>query len=247
MPAVWFAALGSYQHNPWLLHLLYKILLTDADGGGAVRRLLDTNAYPFGPRKPPRRVRATLYHYDFTRAPSPWAERIPNPPMLPRNCSMLGPWVGGAGCDRWWARQRVQEYIPPVDRKMLETQVVSAQGWPLGGAKSSYADDACRARRTKRPTDELWLLPMCESVLTVRRVGAPLRGFVGLRVPDRPGGAFVDGPLLVIIGVLAVPVLARLFGTRRHLAMMGNAIYFTFLFHCTLLFWRRYLQSAVRD
>ena len=24
---MWFAALGSYQHNPWLLHMLYKLLL----------------------------------------------------------------------------------------------------------------------------------------------------------------------------------------------------------------------------
>ena len=70
---MWFAALGSYQHNPWLLHLMYKILVGGGNSSAALT-LLDLDAYPFR-KAPPARVRATLYHYDFTRVASPWATR----------------------------------------------------------------------------------------------------------------------------------------------------------------------------
>ncbi len=29
---MWFAALGSYQHNPWFLNLVYRILQGEPDG-----------------------------------------------------------------------------------------------------------------------------------------------------------------------------------------------------------------------
>ena len=29
---MWFAALGSYQNNPWFVHLAYKLLLGEKDG-----------------------------------------------------------------------------------------------------------------------------------------------------------------------------------------------------------------------
>ena len=29
---MWFAALGSYQHNPWLLNLVYRLLMNERDG-----------------------------------------------------------------------------------------------------------------------------------------------------------------------------------------------------------------------
>jgi hypothetical protein len=38
-----FAALGSYQHNPWLLHLVWKLL----HGSATAVSLLDGDAYPF--------------------------------------------------------------------------------------------------------------------------------------------------------------------------------------------------------
>merc|ERR1719336_3200893 len=48
---MWFAALGNYQHNPWLLHLMYKIL----DGPGPdVGALLDIDAYRWRGREGPR-------------------------------------------------------------------------------------------------------------------------------------------------------------------------------------------------
>ena len=29
---MWFAALGSYQHNPWLVHLVYRLLIGQKEG-----------------------------------------------------------------------------------------------------------------------------------------------------------------------------------------------------------------------
>ena len=29
---MWFAALGSYQKNPWLVHLAYKLLISEPEG-----------------------------------------------------------------------------------------------------------------------------------------------------------------------------------------------------------------------
>jgi hypothetical protein len=29
---MWFAALGSYQHNPWLVHLVYRLLIGQEEG-----------------------------------------------------------------------------------------------------------------------------------------------------------------------------------------------------------------------
>ena len=180
-----FAALGSYQSNPWLLHLVYKILIGSSGGGSggggsgggarnstAALTLLDLDAYPF-PTAPPARVRATLYHYDFTRVHSPWAVRQ-QAPMLPANCSLLRPRVGGprvgdrgladTGCEAWWKRTRVREYLPPVDRSLMEEQVVRAQGWPVGGARAP--SDPCRAAK---PTREATIpRGVCEAVLTLR-------------------------------------------------------------------------------
>jgi len=29
---MWFAALGSYQHNPWFLNLVYRLMMNEPDG-----------------------------------------------------------------------------------------------------------------------------------------------------------------------------------------------------------------------
>ena len=29
---MWFAALGSYEHNPWLVHLVYRLLIGQKEG-----------------------------------------------------------------------------------------------------------------------------------------------------------------------------------------------------------------------
>jgi hypothetical protein len=57
---IWFAAMSDYQHHPWVVHLVWKLLHSDP---GALSLLA---ADPFGGERP-RWIRAELYHYEFTK------------------------------------------------------------------------------------------------------------------------------------------------------------------------------------
>uniref|UniRef100_A0A915ISG8 Lipase maturation factor n=1 Tax=Romanomermis culicivorax TaxID=13658 RepID=A0A915ISG8_ROMCU len=59
---MWFAALGSYQHNPWFISLVWKLLQNSSD----VARLIDRN--PFH-TKPPKYIKADLFTYHFESDP----------------------------------------------------------------------------------------------------------------------------------------------------------------------------------
>ena len=126
---LWFAALGHYQHNPWLLHLMYKIV-TALPADDDALALLDVDAYPFADT-PPTKVRASLYHYDFTRAPSAWARGIPGAVQLAPGCNPFRH-ENRSDCDAYWTRRRVSEYVPAVDAAVLRDQVVAKRGWPTG-------------------------------------------------------------------------------------------------------------------
>jgi predicted DCC family thiol-disulfide oxidoreductase YuxK len=70
---MWFAALGSYEDNPWFLSFLRRVL----EGSPPVLRLLAKNPFPDAP---PRYLRAVLYDYRFTdratrRATGAWWRR----------------------------------------------------------------------------------------------------------------------------------------------------------------------------
>ena len=56
---MWFAALGSYQENPWFQALMIRLL----EGSPDVLGLFRTNPFP---GKPPRFVRALVYDYHFS-------------------------------------------------------------------------------------------------------------------------------------------------------------------------------------
>jgi lipase maturation factor 1 len=56
---MWFAALGTYRHNPWFLRLTECLLRNEP----AVTQLLARNPFP---NEAPRYVRAKLYQYHFT-------------------------------------------------------------------------------------------------------------------------------------------------------------------------------------
>jgi hypothetical protein len=56
---MWFASLGHYQNNPWLVYLMAHLL----EDSKPVTALLKTN--PFAGH-PPRYIRAVLYDYHFT-------------------------------------------------------------------------------------------------------------------------------------------------------------------------------------
>lgn len=57
---MWFAALGNYQGNPWLLNMMARLL----EGEPGVLALFAS--HPFT-NEPPRMVRAVLYDYTFAR------------------------------------------------------------------------------------------------------------------------------------------------------------------------------------
>src|SRR5581483_1242052 len=56
---MWFAALGSYQDNPWFINFCVRLL----QNSKPVLNLLDKNPFP---DRAPRYVRARIYDYHFT-------------------------------------------------------------------------------------------------------------------------------------------------------------------------------------
>lgn len=100
---MWFAAFQQYQQNPWLLHLMGKMLENDP----VVDSLIDRN--PFKGRKPPKFVRARHYKYTFTSSGGKKASH-------------------GA----WWSRKLIGEYVPAVNLEMLAS-VYQQFGWRTRG------------------------------------------------------------------------------------------------------------------
>jgi hypothetical protein len=99
---MWFAAMSRIEDEPWLVHLIYKLLRADP----GVRGLLARD--PFG-SDPPKYVRAELYKYAFTK-----------------------PGEAGADPRAWWTRTRVGTYMRPVSLSdEVLVGFVEAQGWPL--------------------------------------------------------------------------------------------------------------------
>jgi len=70
---IWFAAMGNYQHNPWLVHLIWKLLHNDT----ILLPLIGPNPFPDAP---PRFIRARLFRYRFTL----WKDAGPGAPWYTR-------------------------------------------------------------------------------------------------------------------------------------------------------------------
>jgi hypothetical protein len=84
---MWFAALGSYQQNPWLLSLTYQLL----KGSPTVLQLFQNDPY-YGEK--PKYVRAVLYLYHYTKYP-----KSGNRQYAP---------------SAWWWKEYKREYMPPI-------------------------------------------------------------------------------------------------------------------------------------
>ena len=95
---MWFAALGSYQQNPWLISLMDKLL----SGCPDVVEMLDETPETI---QGMTHIRAYLYDYDFTRIDNEWNRRIPGVEVLTKSS-----WP------RWWSRKNKREYIPAVEK-----------------------------------------------------------------------------------------------------------------------------------
>jgi Lipase maturation factor len=74
---IWFAAMSSWEEEPWLVHLVAKLLRGDP---GALS-LLKENPFP---GRPPRWIRAERYEYHFThRGDRAWWTRTRVGPYMP--------------------------------------------------------------------------------------------------------------------------------------------------------------------
>jgi hypothetical protein len=94
---LWFAAMSNYEDYPWTLHFVWKLLHNDAP----TLSLLASNPFP---QKPPRYIRAVLYHYEFA------------PP--------------GNADGAWWKRTRLGLWLPALstDDQRLRS-FLAAYGW----------------------------------------------------------------------------------------------------------------------
>ena len=96
--AIWFAAMATPNDYLWTLHFVWKLLHNDP----GTLSLLANN--PFRDR-PPRYIRAQLYHYEFA------------PPGNPQGA--------------WWQRQLVGEWLPPLsENSSVWDETRQALGWP---------------------------------------------------------------------------------------------------------------------
>jgi hypothetical protein len=96
---MWFAAMGQYQDNPWFVNFMAKLL----DGDREVLGLLRWNPFP---NRPPKYVRARIFHYRFSTS----EERRRT----------------GA----WWQREYAGEWFPVVSLDMPAFRnVLEQMGW----------------------------------------------------------------------------------------------------------------------
>ena len=142
---MWFAALGDYNGAPWLVHLVHKLL----HGCAPVLHLLDQDRYPFKDGQAPTKIRAKLYHYDFTRLETSWNARL----GLPNASFVKGAGVGGVDpTTPVWTRSFVRNYLPPValDDPSVR-QFLKHFGWDHDPAKSKSSMSHCSTTQAVSP------------------------------------------------------------------------------------------------
>jgi len=98
---MWFAAFQNFKQNPWLLHLIGKLLENDS----GAESLIAHN--PFHGENPPKFIRAQHFKYAFTKPAS--------------KAAMEG---------KWWNRKVIGEYIPALDLESLKG-IYKQFGWKM--------------------------------------------------------------------------------------------------------------------
>lgn len=86
---MWFAAMSSYEEEPWIVELVDRLLR----GERAVVEALFTRD-PFAGRGPPKRIRARVYRYEFTRlgqGSAWWTRRLLTPADRPGGSEYMRP------------------------------------------------------------------------------------------------------------------------------------------------------------
>jgi hypothetical protein len=106
---MWFAALGRLNHNPWLIHLVAKLL----DACPPVVKLLGDERLL---KQQPRQIRANLYHYDFTRVQSEWSKTIHGLELVSSDCASYWLHLLTRNPEQVWNRTIVANYMPPLEK-----------------------------------------------------------------------------------------------------------------------------------
>jgi hypothetical protein len=123
---MWFAALGNYQSAPWFVHFADNLL----SGVPETFALIDCINYPMVQKNAtvkyrnhvsnvdllvaPQFLRATLYHYDFSRYPLPWNNETDS----------------SYNHSNWWSRTAVKEYLPLIPAgEASVAQFLEYHGW----------------------------------------------------------------------------------------------------------------------
>lgn len=127
-----FAAHGSYQHHPWFISLIYRLLQGNQS---SVIELLDEKQYPFL-EHPPLLIRSLLYEYDLTRLDTYWNRNIPSAEILD-NETFWSPLVHSLNKNEtlfhWWQRKKLLgEYMIPLHLSNPSLQAfLEANGYQL--------------------------------------------------------------------------------------------------------------------
>jgi len=167
---MWFAALGKYNHNPWLISLIDRLLQNCPDA----INLLNEEDIVAG-RKRIARIRSQLFVYDFTRIPSAWSQSIPGTVLLKDGKVQEKTELVEVGRLQWWkqmmrypnqfwTRSFVREYSPA-----LEANNTSVRQFLLSAGYST----SCTVRYNERCGFLSYDgLSLCKLTMALRKSGA---------------------------------------------------------------------------
>jgi hypothetical protein len=146
---MWFAALGSYQNNPWFINFMVRLLRGSPEVVALLREA------PF-PDRPPKYVRAELFEYGFTDAVTrsrtgAWWERQPRglylPPITLDDVREIGRGPAGSEDEKAALHLLAFDPIPHHARASGSARMAEIHGLSgvqaaagVAGAKSTVAD-----------------------------------------------------------------------------------------------------------
>lgn len=169
---MWFAALGSYNHNPWFVAFLDRLL----NGCSDAAHLLNEPDIEAG-KKRIVRIRSNLYTYDFTRIDSEWSRTIPGATILKdgkvlnerdgnaTHLTRMGWWEEMVTSPRqYWSRTLVKEYTPAIKVGDASVQEFMKGTGYLSTCAGKYTDRCSAPAKGGRP-----LHPLCSLTVLIRQ------------------------------------------------------------------------------
>ena len=110
---MWFAALGTYQQNPWLIHLASKLLTKN---NLHIWNLLDTEKNSIlwdNGNIVPKKLRMKIWDYSFTYEDEEWSQA--NHPQRTKILPAINKMKNNDDRSQWWHRVNEREYFPDLE------------------------------------------------------------------------------------------------------------------------------------